>query len=79
MTKPISSMDDIALIIDDIKKQYKNPWMEITVISWCRFENPQPAEYGMKCPRCGYLVDDADYWAGDKCLRCAMEIANKEE
>jgi len=27
----------------------------------------------MKCPVCGFDVDDDDYWAGDKCLRCALE------
>jgi len=31
----------------------------------------------MLCPICGHHVEDADYWAGDKCLRCALraEIA----
>lgn len=27
----------------------------------------------MICPVCGHFVDDDDYWAGDKCLCCALE------
>jgi hypothetical protein len=25
------------------------------------------------CPICGHTVEDADYWYGDMCLRCALE------
>ena len=27
----------------------------------------------MKCPICGHWVEDADYWWGDCCLRCALK------
>ena len=27
----------------------------------------------MICPICGHHVEDADYWAGDQCLRCALQ------
>ena len=27
----------------------------------------------MRCPVCGHWVEDADYWYGDKCLRCALK------
>ena len=27
----------------------------------------------MRCPICGHWVEDADYWAGTMCLRCALE------
>lgn len=33
----------------------------------------------MKCPKCGYEVNDADYWYEDKCLKCALEEELKQE
>lgn len=27
----------------------------------------------MICPICECVIDDDDYWAGDRCLRCALE------
>ena len=29
----------------------------------------------MKCPICGHWVDSDDDWAGDMCLRCALELS----
>lgn len=32
----------------------------------------------MRCPVCGHEVDDADYWVGDMCLRCALVKEQKK-
>ncbi len=34
---------------------------------------PFPAEHGLECPICHKTVDDADYWDGDRCLKCRLE------
>ena len=26
----------------------------------------------MKCPICGFEVNDINYWYGDRCLRCVL-------
>lgn len=26
----------------------------------------------IKCPICKHWIEDDDYWAGDRCLRCAL-------
>ncbi len=31
------------------------------------------AEHGLECPVCHHVVDDADYWDGDRCLKCRLE------
>ncbi len=28
---------------------------------------------GLECPICHQVVDDADYWDGDRCLKCRLE------
>ncbi len=28
---------------------------------------------GIECPICRQVVDDADYWDGDRCLKCRLE------
>ena len=36
--------------------------------------NPVPADSrdGMQCPVCHQVIDDADYWDGDMCLKCRL-------
>ncbi len=39
--------------------------------------NPIPSEHGLECPICHKTVDDADYWDGDRCLKCRLEGAGR--
>ena len=31
-----------------------------------------------RCSICGHEVDNADYWCGDKCLRCALRLEQEQ-
>jgi len=66
-------------------------WRPIAVVApgsrfYCYFERIVSQELevveqgipGMKCPVCGHTVDDADYWSGSKCLRCALAEEQKQ-
>ena len=42
---PISSMDDIKEIESKIKAPYGGEFVEVSILSWQRFENPLFADY----------------------------------
>jgi len=43
-----------------------------------QWESDKKASGGLTCPVCKHTVDDADYWADSKCLRCALAEEQKQ-
>lgn len=35
--------------------------------------NGQSTVEGLICPICKHVISDADYWAGECCVKCALE------